>query len=86
MQALGTGFEITFRAQDPGGRVARVEYALNGKVWRTVAPLDGVADSAEEDYRLEIDPSALEGSSRHVVLRITDAAGNLGGDMRRLDR
>ena len=55
-------------AASPGGRLEVLE---EGRVRYAAAPDDGVADSADETYRLS--PAAgVEGR----VLRVTDAAGN----------
>jgi hypothetical protein len=68
-------------ASDPGGNVAAVEIAVDGGAWVPLDPLDGVADSSEERYRTVIDEGAWEpGASRTLRVRVTDAAGNLGGD------
>jgi hypothetical protein len=84
----GEGVRIEFVAADPGGSVAAVEVAFDGGTWAPLNPLDGVADSAEERYRLSIDPqdSASAPPARSVMVRVTDAVGNLGGDMRTISR
>ena len=41
----------------------------------------GVADSEAERYRLHIDAERVPAASRAFTVRVTDAAGNLGGDM-----
>lgn len=81
------GLQVEFVARDPGGTVAAVEVALDGAAWQPLHPLDGVADSAEERYRLvvEPDPAATDGT-RALLVRVTDAAGNLGGEMWLLER
>ncbi len=78
----GDSYEVSFSAHDPAGRVAAVEYALDGRTWRGVDPEDGVADSELERYSIRI---AGDDLPPHVMLRVTDAFGNLGGDMRRLE-
>jgi hypothetical protein len=78
----GDGFRVRFVARDPGGRIAAVEYALDGRSWRGLDPEDGVSDSQEERYVLAVDGAALGESRATLVVRVTDAAGNLGGNMR----
>ncbi len=78
------GFEVAFVANDPEGRVAAVEVAMDGGEWQPLDPLDGVADSEQEHYRLLV-PSLEGAEARSVTVRVTDSAGNLGGDMWRLE-
>jgi hypothetical protein len=73
----GGGTGVSFVARDPGGQVAAVEVAVDGRSWQPVLPLDGVADSVEERYAVEIEPPAADETDAVLV----DAAGNLGGDV-----
>jgi hypothetical protein len=84
----GRGIEryVAFTAIDPGGAVAAVEVAMGDGEWQPVRPEDGIADSEVERFRLPL-PGADGGEQpRSVRVRVTDDAGNLGGEMRRLDR
>ena len=67
------GPRVRFAAVDPGGRIAAVEAAEGPGPWRRLAPEDGIEDGDRESYTVELPAS---GSLR---LRVTDAAGNLGG-------
>jgi hypothetical protein len=74
---------VSFVAEDPGGSVVSAEVALDGGEWRPLYPQDGVADSALE--RFEFDCSDGGGRAlapRTMMVRVADAAGNLGGEMR----
>jgi len=64
---------VTFTAVDPGGKVAAVEIAGGASSWRRVAPEDGIEDGERERYSVEL------AAGETVRLRVTDAAGNLGG-------
>jgi len=75
----GQHVEVEFVATDPEGSIAAVEVALDGGKWEPLDPMDGIADSGEEHYRVEVD--ATEESSRSLMIRVTDAVGNLGGEM-----
>jgi sugar lactone lactonase YvrE len=73
---------VEFQALDPGGSVAAVEVAVDGGAWVPLDPLDGVSDSEEEQYELLVGPPAhADESARSVMVRVTDAVGNLGGEM-----
>jgi len=80
----GVDLRVRFVARDPGGRVDTVEYSLEGSDWMPLDPLDGVADSAVERYELRLPAAGRTEERRHLMLRVTDSAGNLGGEMRRL--
>lgn len=66
--------EIAFAAKDPNGRIARAEIGgdATGR-FVTLAPEDGLADEAEESYRVAIDAPA---KGRETIVRVIDAAGN----------
>ena len=80
IREAGGGYRVKFVASDTGGNVAAVEVAVDGGGWQPVDPLDGVADSAEEHYQMTVEPSEEEQPVRSMRVRVTDAAGNLGGD------
>jgi len=67
---------VEFSATD-SGTIAACEVAVDGGSWGPLDPLDGLADSAEEHYRLR-----LEGEGRRsLMVRVTDSVGNLGGQL-----
>ena len=80
----GGRYEISFTARDPNGRVEAVEYDLNGRGWKALDPVDGVADSEVERYELQIEAQSIPRPA-HMAVRVTDPSGNLGGDMRILE-
>ncbi len=65
---------IAFDARDGDSSVLKAEFSLDGARWRTVYPLDGLADSGAERFELQleqpVDPAA-------VVIRVTDTANNV---------
>jgi len=80
------GHEVRFVARDPGGSVAALEVAIDGRAWVPLSPLDGVADSEIERYTLIIEPEAsAPAGARSMIVRVTDSSGNLGGAMWRVD-
>ena len=80
-----TGFDgdrATFEAiaKAPLVRLTEASFAVNGKKWMNVFPTDGLFDSKTEQFRFQTD--ALRPGTYVVVLRVRDAAGNVGsGDV-----
>jgi sugar lactone lactonase YvrE len=80
-----TGFDgdrATFEATGsaPLVRLTEASFAVNGKKWLNVFPTDGLFDSKTEQFRFQTD--ALRPGTYVVVLRVKDAAGNVGsGDV-----
>jgi outer membrane protein assembly factor BamB len=67
-------------ASDPYVRLTDAAYAINGKRWTNVFPIDGLFDGKAETFRFRTDP--LRPGSYVLVLRVRDAAGNVGsGDV-----
>jgi len=67
-------------ATDPLVRITEAAYTVNGKKWTNVFPKDGLFDSKKEEFRFKTE--ALGPGTYVVVLRVRDAAGNLGsGDV-----
>jgi outer membrane protein assembly factor BamB len=71
---------IEATAIDPHVRLTAASFAVNGKKWTNVFPNDGLFDSMSEAFRFTTE--ALKPGSYVVVLRVRDAAGNVGsGDI-----
>jgi hypothetical protein len=67
-------------AASPLVRLTEASFAVNGKKWTPVFPTDGLFDSKSEQFRFQTD--ALRPGTYVVVLRVRDAAGNVGsGDV-----
>ncbi|HEV3203462.1 MAG TPA: WD40 repeat domain-containing protein [Gemmataceae bacterium] len=67
-------------ATDSLVRLTAASFAVNGKKWENVFPSDGLFDSKTETFRFKTAP--LKPGTYVVVLRVRDAAGNLGsGDV-----
>ena len=66
------GFAISFVVRDGHSPVARVEYSLDTARWEVLYPLDGIADSRVERFRLSVDRAQLD----RLAIRATDAMGN----------
>ncbi len=67
-------------ATDPHVRLTEAAFAVNGKKWVPVFPTDGLFDSKAEAFRFKTE--ALRPGTYVLVLRVRDAAGNVGsGDV-----
>lgn len=65
-----------FEAVDATGKVKRADVSINGSLWAPVFPDDGIADSGNERYTVDI-PSL--GPGEHTIsLRAFDGSGNVG--------
>lgn len=66
------GFAVSFVVTDGHSPVRRVEYSLDTARWEVLYPLDGIADSKVERFRLSVDPDRID----RLAIRATDALGN----------
>lgn len=68
--------EVVFRVNDATSIIRRAEYQLDGGQWRTVFPVDGIADSRREEFRVTV---TLPDAKPHVIaFRAFDANANVG--------
>ncbi len=65
-------FTVAFAVIDGHSPVRRVEYSLDTARWEVLYPLDGIADSTVERFRLAVDRDQLD----RLAIRATDALGN----------
>jgi sugar lactone lactonase YvrE len=65
---------IPFDIKDDHSPVQRVEFSQDGQRWRSVFPVDGIADSRDEHYELSLDGDLGE---RGVTLRASDSMNNV---------
>jgi hypothetical protein len=63
-------------ATDPLVRLTDASFCVNGKRWVNVFPTDGIFDSKQESFRFKTE--SLKAGTYVVVLRVRDAAGNVG--------
>jgi hypothetical protein len=75
-RANGSNVEVVFRASDSTSIIRRAEYQIDGGPWKTVFPVDGIADSKREEFRVAV---VLADKKPHVIaLRAFDANANVG--------
>ena len=67
------GRRIVGKAVDSFSDLSKLELAIDGQEYRLYEPLDGILDSPEEEFSIELE---LERGSYLVSVRVTDAAGN----------
>ncbi len=68
--------EVTFKASDATSMLRRAEYQLDGGPWRAVFPVDGIADSRREDFKVSV---TLPDAKAHVIaFRVFDTNANVG--------
>jgi hypothetical protein len=72
----GKKVEVQFRTRVLTGRMATAEFSVDGGEWLLIFPADGIADSAQEDYRI-LTPELTAGE--HLIgIRASDRGGNTG--------
>lgn len=75
-QISGDRARVTFTASDKASYLTRAEFSVNGGDWQTVYADDGISDSPDERYTVEI-PAKAPGEYA-VTLRVFDVNGNVG--------
>ncbi len=75
-QISGDTARIVFEARDAASYLSRAEYSVNGGEWQTVFAADGISDSPQERYNLDV-PLKTPGEYT-IALRVFDASGNVG--------
>jgi hypothetical protein len=79
-QTNGEHAVIEATATDPLVRLTAASYAINGKKWINVFPVDGLFDSKSATFRFKV--KVAKPGTYVAVLRVHDAAGNVGsGDL-----
>ena len=72
----GRQAEVVFRASDATSIIRRAEYQLDGGGWKTVYPVDGIADAKREEFKVSV---TLPDARPHVLaFRVFDANANVG--------
>jgi hypothetical protein len=66
---------VSGRAIDGFSRIARLEYAVDGREWQVVFPSDELLDNREESFTIDL-PSDVPPGPHVVTIRVFDEAGN----------
>ncbi|MGZ5432636.1 MAG: hypothetical protein ACXWH7_06865, partial [Thermoanaerobaculia bacterium] len=67
------GGNVTVRITDELSPIGKVEVSLDADKWIRLTPLDGIADSRDETFRLD----GKETAGKFVIVRATDAFYNV---------
>ena len=68
--------ETTFEVTDATSRIVKGEYSIDGGTWRLVFPVDGIADSARETFKVRV---TFDKPGEHVIaFRVVDSSSNVG--------
>jgi hypothetical protein len=72
----GKRIEAQYRVRVSAGNIATSEFSIDGGDWNLISPVDGIADSAQEEYKFttwDLSPG------EHLVgIRASDRNGNTG--------
>ncbi|HSB09320.1 MAG TPA: hypothetical protein VLM38_07385 [Blastocatellia bacterium] len=72
----GQTAEVTFDATDLTSRIVRGEYSVDGGVWQLIYPVDGIADTAHESFRIR---TTFDRPGEHLIaFRCADSSSNVG--------
>lgn len=75
-QLAGKKADVQFKVRVQTGSLATAEFSVDGGEWLLIFPEDGIADSAQEDYRI-LTPELAAGE--HLIgFRASDRSGNTG--------
>jgi hypothetical protein len=72
-RAAGGKVAVTFEVKDDQSAIQRVEVSTDGVQWRSVFPLDGIADSRVERFEVTVDALGPRGLS----IRAVDSMNNV---------
>ncbi len=67
--------ELVVHAHDALSVLEKAEYSQSGGPWHLIYPVDGLADSPDEQYAI---PLSNEADAAHIAVRVTDALQNIG--------
>ncbi|HET9529005.1 MAG TPA: hypothetical protein VFQ92_01535 [Blastocatellia bacterium] len=72
----GQNVEVVFEVTDATSRVVRGEYSIDGGNWQLIFPVDGIADSARETFKVRV---TFDKPGEHVIaFRCADSSSNVG--------
>jgi len=73
---VGQSAEVLFDATDATSRIVRGEYSVDGGIWQLIFPVDGIADSAHESFKVKV---KFDKPGEHLIaFRCADSSSNVG--------
>jgi hypothetical protein len=72
----GMNLKLTFSAEDKTTPLRRCEYSLDAGTWQPLEAADGITDSLQEDFSLELHD--LPAGEHVIAIRVYDSAANTG--------
>jgi hypothetical protein len=72
----GAALDIAFQAEDSYSYIEEAKVLVRPGEWRVVFPVDGIADSRSEAYKVSLKLPA--GAENQVTVRVRDSYGNVG--------
>lgn len=71
-------WQVRLRAEDTVSLIRRLEMSVNARQFTVILPVDGISDGIREEYLLILPDDQAPANENSVMLRATDAAGNVG--------
>jgi hypothetical protein len=71
----GTRLVVPAEVRDGDSAITRVEYSIDAQRWQSAFPRDGILDARQELFEIRLEG---ETAGRTLVIRATDALGNVG--------
>jgi hypothetical protein len=75
-QSSGSNARAVFEVNDATGKIKKADFSLDGAPWTPLFPDDGIADSGNERYSIEL--PVLPAGEHTISLRAFDGSGNVG--------
>jgi hypothetical protein len=72
----GASLDIAFQAEDSYSYIEEAKVLVRPGEWRVIFPVDGIADSRSEPYKISLKLPA--GAENQVTVRVRDSYGNVG--------
>jgi len=69
-------FTIAFSVEDNMNHIKEAKYAIDGGDWQIAFPVDDIFDSMKEDFSFRT-PADLKDGEHTIIIKITEAAGNV---------
>lgn len=70
------GLKVTGRAVDATSRISSLEFSIDGGRWESISPRDGVFDSLEEEFEIDLSGRRLSRGPHIVSVRAYDQEMN----------